>query len=142
MANVLYKHAKENRKRFVGMLESNDYKQITDSYAGPDGSKCFCALGLALYEVLGYTDADFDADYNADPSVTETLAEQMQIDEDHALEIVYLNDGTHFNFNDIAKSLVERGFLEKGDYDMSPEFKDELDRPNGGVSRYSYMSLG
>lgn len=139
MSNVMLEHVKKNRQKFIHELKSGDYEQIGGKYHGND-DKCFCALGLCLYKVMDFTDANFFKNGETDISITESLEKRMQMDEDRGVELVFLNDDTALDFKQIADSLVERGFLEKSDYDLSDDYIETMNMEGG--NNYKYISLG
>lgn len=137
MSNVLPEHARKNRQKFINELKSGDYTQIAGKYHGDED--CFCALGLCLYKVAGFTNANFFRNGETDISITESLGKKMQMNEDQGIELVLLNDEAAFDFNQIADSLVERGFLENRDYNFSDEYLEVI----GQVEESQYhLSLG
>lgn len=108
--------ALKDRKEFIDALNSGDYKQCFDSYINHEENKAceFCAIGVAMHLL------------NDNPKTVlqklDSIKEKYLIDRQHVNDIVYLNDDAKFSFDTIAKSLVERGFLERVEFRHYPRY--------------------
>jgi len=96
------------REDFIKELRSGKYEQTGGEYYNEE-TGAYCALGVACRSL------DLSVDEKYSPSYSD-LANNFLINDEDIDDIVSMNDDEGLNFNEIADTLEESGFLENKDF--------------------------
>lgn len=101
-----FEMVKDDRIKYIKALRSGEYEQTTGAHFKHG---CYCALGVAM-EITTPPDEDLD----------NRLCDAGQLfgSKDKITELIDMNDMYRLSFNQIADSLVSRGFLDDFDYPL------------------------